>query len=160
MLALLRDLLAHAEWADSVFFRIWGASPARENEDLRARFTHILDVQRGFLAMLRGEAPRWPDPGPPAAFADLKARAVTSHAGLREFAVGLDDAGLGRSFRIPFFPDPPCVLTVPEGVVQVALHTQHHRGQCMTRLRDHGGTPENVDWVIWLWQRRPTAVWE
>jgi hypothetical protein len=42
------------------------------------------------------------------------------------------------------------VPTIAEALVQVARHTQHHRGQCMNRLKDSGGEPKNVDWIIWL----------
>ena len=62
--------------------------------------------------------------------------------------------------RIPWFPDPPCVIAVSEALVQVAMHSQHHRGQCMTRLKDFGGEPKNVDWIIWLWKQKPAARWD
>ncbi len=156
---LARELLAHSEWADAGLFRAWGRSPAREHEELRRRAAHMLDVRRGFLSMLGGGPPVMPPGGPPAAFAELRDQTAASHAALRAFAAGLDPEAAARRVRIPFFPDPPCVVTVAEGLVQVALHTQHHRGQCMTRLRDHGGEPANVDWIIWLWQGRPAAEW-
>ena len=54
-----------------------------------------------------------------------------------------------------WFPDPPCIITVAEALVQVAMHSQHHRGQLMTRLKDFGGEPKNVDWIIWLWKQKP-----
>jgi hypothetical protein len=37
MLTFLRDLIAHAEWANAVFFHVWGKSPARDHEELRFR---------------------------------------------------------------------------------------------------------------------------
>ncbi len=61
--------------------------------------------------------------------------------------------------RIPWFPDPPCIVTVAEALVQVAMHSQHHRGQCMTRLKDLGGEPKDVDWIIWLWKQKPEGRW-
>jgi uncharacterized damage-inducible protein DinB len=48
---------------------------------------------------------------------------------------------------------------VAQALVQAAMHTQHHRGQCMTRLKDFGGEPVNVDWIIWLWKQKPEAQW-
>jgi uncharacterized damage-inducible protein DinB len=90
----------------------------------------------------------------------LKARAETSHANLRDFAAILQEEGLARTVQIPWFPDPPCVITVAEALVQVALHTQHHRGQLMTRLKDFGGEPKNVDWIIWLWKQKPQGRWD
>src|SRR6266852_4851391 len=94
MLTFLRDLLAHAEWANAVFFHAWDKSPARDHEEMRRRVGHILGVQQGFLSVLRGEAPGGPPPGPPPSFEELKARAVTCHGGLRDYAVTLEPDAL------------------------------------------------------------------
>lgn len=159
MLEFLRDLMAHAEWANAVFFHAWGKSPARDHEEMRKRVGHIVGVQHGFLSILKGEAPGMPPSGPPPSFDDLKTRAEKVHAGLRELAAALKPEDLSRQVRVPWFPEPPCVISVAEALVQVAMHTQHHRGQCMTRLKDLGGEPANVDWIIWLWKQKPQARW-
>jgi uncharacterized damage-inducible protein DinB len=156
----LRDLLAHAEWANAVFFNAWATSPARDHEELRSRVGHIVGVQHGFLSVFHGEQPRRPPDGPPPSYENLKARAEFVHAGLREFAATLDSESLTRKVHIPWFPDPPCNITIAEALVQVAMHTQHHRGQCMTRLKDFGGEAKNVDWIIWLWKHKPEARWD
>jgi uncharacterized damage-inducible protein DinB len=159
MLTLLRDLLAHAEWANAIFFDIWGRSPARDHEEIRRRMGHIVGVQQGFLAVLRGQTPGGPPGGPPQSFEELKTRAQNCHAGLCEFGAGLNSEILTNTVVIPWFRDPPCEVTVAEAIVQVAMHSQHHRGQCMTRLNDLGDEPKNVDWIIWLWREKPPAVW-
>lgn len=159
MLTLVRELLAHSEWANAVFFHTWGKSPCRDHEELRRRLDHLVGVQQGFLATLRGEPPGGPKDGPPATYDELKQRAMASHAGLRDLAAALDEPAAAKTVRIPWFGEPPCVITVAEALVQVALHGQHHRGQCMTRLRDLGGEPKNVDWIIWLWKQRPAGRW-
>jgi uncharacterized damage-inducible protein DinB len=110
--------------------------------------------------MLRGETPGGPPGGPPPSFEELRGRAESSHRALRVFVDSLDDAGLARTVHIPWFPDPPCVIRVAEALVQVAMHTQHHRGQLMTRLKDFGGEPKNVDFIIWLWKGRPEGRWD
>jgi uncharacterized damage-inducible protein DinB len=138
MLTFLRDLMAHAEWANAVFFRIWGQSPARDHEELRRRMSHVIGVQQGFLSVFRGEAPGGPPSGPPDSYDQLKSRAIACHNGLREFAGALEPDTLTQTVRIPWFPDPPCVITIAEAMVQIAMHSQHHRGQCMTRLKDFG----------------------
>ena len=92
--AFLRDLMAHAEWANAVFFNAWAKSPARDHEELRSRVGHIVGVQHGFLSVLHGEQPGGPPGGPPPTFADLKARAESVHAGLRDFAATLDSESL------------------------------------------------------------------
>ena len=159
MLAFLRDLLAHAEWANAVFFHAWAKSPGRDHEEMRRRVGHVVGVQEAFLNMLRGEPFGRPPDGPPPGFDELRIWAERSHASLRSFADSLDEAALARTVHIPWFPDPPCVITVAEAMVQVAMHTQHHRGQLMTRLKDHGGEPRNVDWIIWLWKGKPVGRW-
>jgi uncharacterized damage-inducible protein DinB len=159
MLGFLRDLLAHSEWANAVFFHAWGKSPARDHEELRQRVSHILGVQQGFLSNLRGESPAGPAGGPPRTFDELKSWAQQGHADLRQYAANLTLDDLSRTVRIPWFPEPPCVITLADAMVQVAMHTQHHRGQCMTRLKDFGGEPKNVDWIIWLWKNKPEARW-
>jgi len=159
MVTFLRDLMSHAEWANAEFFQAWGRSPARDHEQLRKRLSHLIGVQQGFLSILRGEEPGGPRGGPPSTHDELVIRAQTAHAGLNDFAAGLNPESSLRTVRIPWFPDPPCVITVAEALVQAAMHSQHHRGQCMTRLKDFGGEPKNVDWIIWLWKQKPEARW-
>lgn len=159
MLDFTGELLAHCEWANAVFFHAWGKSPARDQEELRRRLGHIVGVQQGFLSTLKGEAAGGPPDGPPASYDDLKARAQTCHRELSDYVAALDATELLRQVRIPWFGEPPCVISVAEALVQVAMHAQHHRGQCMTRLKDFGGEPKNVDWIIWLWKGKPQARW-
>jgi uncharacterized damage-inducible protein DinB len=159
MLDFLRNLMAHAEWANAVFFHAWGGSPARDDEEMRRRLSHLIGVQQGFLAMLTDKEPGGPKPGPPDTFDELKTRAQTGHAGLRNLVATMPSEKLSQTIRVPWFPDPPCVITVAEALVQVAMHSQHHRGQCMTKLKELGGEPKNVDWIIWLWKEKPEARW-
>jgi uncharacterized damage-inducible protein DinB len=160
MIDHLRDLMAHSEWANAVFFHAWAKSPARDHEEMRQRVGHVLGVQAGFLSVLRGDPPGQPPTGPSPSFDELKSRAVTGHAEMRQFVASLNPATLAKTVQVPWFPSPPCVITIGEALVQVAMHTQHHRGQLMTRLKDFGGQPLNVDWIIWLWKGKPAARWE
>jgi uncharacterized damage-inducible protein DinB len=160
MLNHLRDLMVHSEWANAVFFHTWSKTPARDNEEMRRRVGHVVGVQSGFLSVLTGKEPGKPPDGPPSSYEELKARARESHSGLRKVAEGLDTESMRRKVQIPWFPPPPCVITAAEALVQAAMHTQHHRGQLMTRLKDLGGEPKNVDWIIWLWKGRPEGRWE
>src|SRR5262245_28027195 len=159
MLDHIRDLLAHAEWANAVFFHQWGKTLARDQVELRRRVEHIIAVQDAFVCVLRnapfafpGELPR--------TFDELMPRAAQSHATLRSYGASMTELDLERTVTIPWFPPPPCTITTAQALVQVAMHSQHHRGQCMTRLRDAGGEPKDVDWIIWLWKGKPAARWE
>src|SRR5260370_19888004 len=103
MLTFLRELLAHAEWANAVFFHAWSKSPARDHEEMRHRVGHIIGVQHGFLSILRGERAGGPPGGPPPSFEELLARAQPCHAALRDFAAALSEEGLARTVRVPWF---------------------------------------------------------
>jgi uncharacterized damage-inducible protein DinB len=158
MIGPLKDLLSHQAWADATFFWVWGTSGALEDGDLRSRTDHMVSTQEAFLQVLKGDAVTMaerPLPG----FRDLKARCESGHQVLRALGRGLDEASLARTVRVPWFPDPPCVIPVSDALLQVCMHSQHHRGQCMARLRALGAAPKNVDYIIWLWKQRPEPRW-
>jgi len=159
MSALLKDLLGHQAWADAMFFHAWGKSAVRDDLDLRTRTGHLVDVQEAFLAILQGGVPALED-RPLPDFEALKGRCWAGHAAFQSLIHSLDEAALARTIRVPWFPDPPCLVTVAEALVQVCMHTQHHRAQNMTCLKALGAAPKNVDYIIWLWKQRPEPRWE
>lgn len=117
MLDFLRDLLRHCEWANAVYFHTWGKSTARDHEELRRRMEHILGVQQGFLAVLRGDAAGGPPDRPPLSYDELKPWAVSVHGALNEFAASLDEAGPGEESSNPLDP-------------RSAVHADGFRGDC------------------------------
>ena len=48
--------------------------------------------------------------------------------------------------------------TLGESILQVFLHTQHHRGQVCCGLREIGGVPPTIDFIVWLWSGRPCGA--
>ena len=46
--------------------------------------------------------------------------------------------------------DPALTITVGEALTQCAMHSQWHRGQNATRLRELGGHPPMVDLIVWF----------
>jgi uncharacterized damage-inducible protein DinB len=158
MIGPLKDLLRHQAWADAVYFFVWEASGALEDEDLRKRTDHMMSTQEAFLQVLKGDDVTFPD-HPLPGFRELRVRCEAGHQVLKALGRGLDDASLAKVVRIPWFPDPPCLIPVSDALLQVCLHSQHHRGQCMARLRALGAAPKNVDYIIWLWKQRPEPRW-
>ena len=53
----------------------------------------------------------------------------------------------------------PEMPTLGETALQVALHSTYHRGQINARLREVGGEPPLVDYIVWVFLGRPVAVW-
>ena len=44
-------------------------------------------------------------------------------------------------------------------MIQVTIHSTHHRGQFNARLRQVGGEPPLVDYIAWVCFGRPPAEW-
>ena len=164
----LVSLVEHMEWADA---RIWSAIRALSPEraaasDLRERLFHLHLVQQLYLSMWR-DAPVRTLPEL-ADYPDLEAvrrwaRPFYSEA--RAVIEGADERRLQEAIVVPFServaqPGRPIThATFAETVVQVVLHTTHHRGQLATRARELGGDPPTVDLVLWILTGRPHAEW-
>jgi uncharacterized damage-inducible protein DinB len=138
---------------------------------VRERVAHSTGTQELFIQTFRGDEPLpwakiftgevkppWAD-RPLPTYEALRDWTRGNHEQLRVFAESLDDGALSRMVTIPWIPDPPCVITVADALTQVAMHTQHHRGQNITRLKQTGTQPKNVDYILWLWKGKPSASW-
>ena len=154
----LNDLLGHQAWADAMLFHAWGTSGQQVDEELRLRTDHLVTVQEAFLQLLKGQEPDLAD-HPLPTFEALKQRCLANHEVFLALSRGLDATALARKVRVPWFPDPPCVVSVTDALLQVCLHSQHHRGQNLTRLKALGAKTANVDYLIWLWKQKPQGRW-
>lgn len=163
----LRDLARHAEWADSSLWSSLLASPAASSDSQALEwFHHIHRVQRAFLALWRAEAIEKTEPSD---FADAPALAAwgrEGHRAISEHLAAVAESELARVLEIPWarFVEPRIgrsagPVTVEESIVQVAMHSAHHRGQVAARLRQVGGEPPLVDYIAWLWFERPDPGW-
>ncbi|MGE0463143.1 MAG: DinB family protein [Vicinamibacterales bacterium] len=163
----LRDLYRHMEWADAtVWPAVLASDSAREDEKLRGLLTHLHLVQHAFLRQWRGEPRDAPYPTF-TALAPLKSWAREYHIATPAFLDTLTDARLTEPMPVAWahmvekaIGRPPATTTLGETVLQVALHSQYHRGQVNMRLRELGGVPPLVDYIAWLWFGRPAAEWE
>ena len=155
------------EWADAC---VWAAIPADMDDGrVRALLAHLHTVQYAFLTIWTGSD-------------DLQAvlkqsDAFASLGELREWGRGYypradallaaaTDANLERIVEMPwaaqiadYLGHPPGETAMAETVLQVASHSTYHRGQVNARLRELGITPPLVDYIAWLWSRRPAADW-
>ena len=160
MKRMLQDLVAHLRWADAVAFHALGKCPAaQETTDVRERLFHTAWVAHAFAGILRGEPAGYP-PSEIPPFRELRALTRTAGEGLQAWVDGATEAELERVVHIPWFPDPPLHIPAREALTQAVMHSQHHRGQTMTRLKQLGGEAKNVDFIIWLWKQRPEPRWE
>lgn len=161
-----RSLLTHMEWADAHTWRALRAVPSAHTDDrLRWLLHHLHLVQSVYLQTWRGdpfvltELSSYPD------LPAIEAWARPYYPKAVEFAQSLDDARLGHVIEYPwtnlivekFGSVVPSTLS--ESAWQVFSHTTYHRGQVATRLREIGGEPPLVDFMVWVWGGTPAAEW-
>jgi uncharacterized damage-inducible protein DinB len=159
---ILQDLLQHQFWADAQLWNALGAhAPARTDRAIHDRLHHTHQVQRAFAWACgdRAEQPALTKPEQFDSFDALHHYARQSHDLVRRCLDSLSDARLDETIGLPWFPDPPLRLAVKEALAQMAMHSQHHRGQNMARLRELGAVPPPLDLIFWYWKGRPAAEW-
>jgi uncharacterized damage-inducible protein DinB len=161
------ELVRHMAWADALVWKSVLAVP-RAASDVRIDTTlhHMHLVQHIFLQAWTGASFRLRERSEFATLHDLAAWGRDAHTGALSFLERAHDEDLEREFRLPWAvhfeersKQPAAVHTLGESVLQVVLHTQHHRGQVAARLREAGGEPPTVDFIVWLWEGRLAASW-
>lgn len=167
-LALIRDLHTHMEWADAtVWAAVDAAADTREDIPLKELLFHIHFTQEAFLSVWSGEPfNHRRDAGAFASLGEVKSYSRPLYSAIKAFVAGLREEDLNRPSPVPwakFFARQsglePAVTTLGETLVQIALHSQYHRGQVNRRLREVGGEPPLVDYIAWIWMQRPAPVW-
>jgi uncharacterized damage-inducible protein DinB len=164
---LLLDLFDQMEAADAA---VWTAAlqsvAAAADPALRTYLLHISAVQRSFLDAWKGRPftirDRFDDISLAGEFDTTRAY----YPEARAFLAAVDEAALTSEIRLPWVPwiekqfnTTLAATTLGETILQVIIHTAHHRGQANARLRALGVEPPMVDYIAWLWRNRPKPVW-
>lgn len=163
----LPELMRHMAWADAVVWKaVLKSDIAREDSRLRMWLYHVHTVQQAFLQVWREEPPVFREPSE---FPDLPSLARWGRdgiAGCRAFVEGADQATLAREVRVPWVEEVEKAWartahhpSLAQTVMQVSLHSTHHRGQVNARLRELGGKPPISDYIAWIWLGQPEASW-
>jgi uncharacterized damage-inducible protein DinB len=97
---------------------------------------------------------------------DLARWGLAAHDQIFEFLAAAPAPQLDADFREPWTGEferllarPAAPHTLGESMLQVFLHSLHHRGQLCTRLRELDVEPPTVDFIVWLWAGRPAPDW-
>ena len=161
MPSYLDELYAHQEWADAEHWRAFEAHPpVLADKAIRERLHHIHLVQHGFLWVTSPQRPEFAfnklEDFP--SMSDLKKYAREGLGRLNELVKSLDPARADEIIEIPWFR-PPAKISIRHAFTQAAMHSHYHRGQNATRLRELGGTPPTTDFIVWLREGKPAALW-
>lgn len=166
-LETLKELYAHMEWADaSVWRAVLASEAARGDQKLRGLFHHLHLVQHAFIRAWRGEAsdrafPTFDEVEP------LRTWGRSYYDVIFPHLAGLTEERISKPAELPWaeiveqqIGQKPVPTSLRETLLQVPLHTLYHRGQINMRLREVGGEPPTVDFIIWAWLGKPAAAWE
>lgn len=162
----LRDLYQHMEWADAcVWQEVFKSETAQADEKIRNYFYHLHLVQHAWLRAWRRETANTPFP----TFDHAASVCDWGRKYYDEIFTHLDsltDEEIVVPMQLPWaelvekqIGRVPASTTIAETMQQVPLHSLYHRGQINVRLREGGGEPPTVDYIVWLWLERPRAKW-
>jgi uncharacterized damage-inducible protein DinB len=156
---MLQELLQHKGYANAALVKaIRQYEVAAQDVELRNILHHIILANRFWLRLILElpfaveEESRVPE--------SLEAIALQyreTHAQEMEWVSQVQEPDLARILETPFLPGQSC--SVAQALIQVCLHSHGHRAQCATRLRLLGGTPPNMDFILWL-KERPAPDWK
>src|SRR5262245_28512867 len=140
-LRTLTDLYRHMEWADALLWSaVADASAAPADSKVRMTLYHVHLVQHAFLRAWRGESMETPFPTFDA-LSGLMDWARTFHQRAAVHMATLEAEDLTTPMPLAWAAQveqaigrAPEVTTVGDTVLQVALHSIHHRGQLNVRL--------------------------
>ena len=150
---LLHEIARYQVWADAAHWKALHENAALlEDPEIQTRLNHMIAAMRMLTALSRGESPD------PAGFqqtvpADqLETAQQEANAGVMA-ALGTVD--LQKMIALPRGPKGP--WEAPAGVLllQALTHSQHHRGQNASRMRQLGAKPPMTDYVLWYAFGRP-----
>jgi uncharacterized damage-inducible protein DinB len=152
MIDVIQSLFAHMAWADAALLDAVGAhAGAYADEELRKWLQHIVTVQRFFLSLCQQrqfdmvgarEAPGTMD--------EMERQFQEAHADGAAYTARLDEAELSRTIEFPVPRWKDFHPSVRDALMQVAMHSEHHRAQVAMRLRALGGAPPVTDYIIWV----------
>ena len=150
---LLQDLARYQHWADTEHWKTLRANAVLlEDQEIRKRLNHMTMVYEILASLARGEAPDNAGRKELESMDELQAAMQKAAEGLERT---LASADLGKMIALPRGPRGP--FEAPAGVLllQAMMHSQHHRGQNASRMRELGVTPPMTDFVVWYAIGRP-----
>jgi len=150
---VLLDMARHQVWADAAHWKLLHENPTLfEDAEIRTRLNHMLKALKMLTILARGETPDAAGMKEIDSIDELEASMGKGHA---ELVAMLESADLDKVVALPRGPKGP--FEAPAGVLllQALTHSQHHRGQNASRIRQLGATPPMTDFVIWFSLGRP-----
>jgi uncharacterized damage-inducible protein DinB len=158
LLAMIRDLVQHKNYADAVLLRaIIAHRDSSADGELRRLLHHIILANRFWLALFLDDSFDLNSESTiPGSMQEVAVLYRETHEREVDWLSRLEESHLQRTLVTPFIPDR--TFSLAEAAMQVCLHSHGHRAQCATRVRALGGEPPPLDFILWL-KDRPQPQW-
>jgi uncharacterized damage-inducible protein DinB len=158
LLALVRDLVQHKNYANAMLLRATIAHPdASADGELHRLLHHIIVANRFWLALFLDDSFDLNSESKlPSSMQEIAVVYRQTHDQEVDWLSRLNESHLQRTLITPFIPDR--TFSLAEAAMQVCLHSHGHRAQCATRVRTLGGEPPPLDFILWL-KDRPHPEW-
>ena len=150
---IMLEMARHQAWADTAHWKTLRENTALlEDAEIRTRLNHMLMTLKMLTTLARGQTPDAAGMKEIDSIDELEASMGKAHGDL---AATLASADLDQMIALPRGPKGP--FEAPAGVLllQALTHSQHHRGQNASRMRQLGAKPPMTDFVIWYALGRP-----
>jgi uncharacterized damage-inducible protein DinB len=154
---LLHSLFRYQAWADAAILEAVQAHPkSLQDEQIFKTLHHVVTAQRVYLSRFLERPFEVSKESPlPGSFDQLVRIFRATHEEELAWIESLAEGDLERRFDMAVLGTRP---TIAEGLTQVVMHGQNHRGQCLTRLRENGGKPPTLDYILWA-KAQPVPSW-
>ena len=164
----IENSLNHMQWADAeVWKKVLSFEKAENDERIKKLLYHLHQVQYAFYFVwndLPVENPKQQE------FVNLNSIAKWGfdyQQKLKEFISTTKADEIEKVIQIPWavfmerrIGKKVVPASLEETMLQVILHSTYHRAQINTRLRELGGEPPSVDFIVWVWLGKPNANWK
>ena len=166
-LALFDEMYPHMHWADADVWKVVLAhSDAEADKKLKATLYHSHLTQLAFFKIWTAAPMQFPAESD---FVNLQALckwAFETAEKQDRYLQHLNQEDLDEPLHIPWqdrfaqrIGRKPANGTLGDALLQVPMHSQHHRGQVCSNLRGLGAEPPLVDFIVWIWSGRPAVSW-
>lgn len=120
---------------------------AARDAELRTLLHHVILANRFWFSLMRGEPfdskeeSRVPD-----SLEAIVQLYRNTHTQELAWIAGLQNEDFARTIETPFIPGQ--TFSIEQALLQVCMHSHGHRAQCASRLRQLGGIPPPMDFIL------------
>jgi uncharacterized damage-inducible protein DinB len=150
---MLRDMARHQAWADAAHWKaLHENSTLLEDAEIRKRLNHMVSALGMLTLLAQGGTPDFSGVKEIEPADQLEAALATANS---ELIAAIDSVDLEKMIPLPRGPHGPWEAPAGMLLLQAITHSQHHRGQNASRMRQLGVNPPMTDFIVWYAMGRP-----